>query len=111
MCAPRSAMRATFSLLVLTAALTALPVGARAQSSSPAAHRQTIADYCAGCHNNRLRTGGLSLDGADLAAVSSHSDLWEKVVRKLRLGVMPPQGSRRPAAAVLDGLAASLETE
>src|SRR5689334_5916525 len=101
-------MRATFRCLVLAALVTAAATGAYAQAP---AHQQTIADYCASCHNNRLRTGGLTLEGADLGAVAAHPDIWEKVVRKLRLGVMPPQGARRPERAVLDGLAASLETD
>src|SRR6185369_13079202 len=59
----------------------------------------------------RLRTGGLSLEAANLQSVPAHPEIWEKVVRKLRLGVMPPQGARRPDAAVLDALATSLERE
>ena len=101
------AMRATLRCLVLAAVVTAVATGAYAQAP---AHQQTIADYCASCHNNRLRTGGLSLEGADLGAVAAHPDVWEKVARKLRLGVMPPQGARRPDRAVLDALAASLES-
>ena len=109
-------MRATFAGLLLAVAVTAAASGVRAQSPAGAApdaatgaHEQTVRDYCVGCHNNRARTGGLSLEGADLAAVPQHAELWEGVVRKLRLGVMPPQGARRPDRAVLDGLAASLE--
>jgi hypothetical protein len=100
-------MSATLFRCLLFAAVAA----AGASQAHAQSHAQTIADYCASCHNNRLRTGGLSLEGAHLDAVASHPELWEKVVRKLRLGVMPPQGARRPAAAVLDGLAASLESE
>src|SRR5687767_7121765 len=110
------AMRATLRCFILAAVVTAAVPGVGAQPSAPARtapgaapHEQTVADYCAGCHNNRLRTGGLSLEGADLTAVSSHPELWEKVIRKVRLGVMPPQGARRPAPAVLDALATSLE--
>jgi len=108
-------MRATLARLLLAAAITAVASGVRAQSPPPAAtaapdaHARTIQDYCIGCHNDRARTGGLSLQGADLAAVPQHADVWERVVRKLRLGVMPPQGARRPDRAVLDALAASLE--
>ncbi|HEV8394414.1 MAG TPA: DUF1592 domain-containing protein [Vicinamibacterales bacterium] len=111
-------MRATICCLVLAAAVTPVATAARAQPAAPAsapaparAHQQTVTDYCIGCHNERARTGGLSLEGADLRAVPAHPELWEKVIRKLRLGMMPPQGARRPEAAVLDGLAASLETE
>ena len=56
-----------------------------------------------------MRTGGLSLQALDPATAPQHADAWERVVRKLRLGVMPPPGARRPERAVLDGLAASLE--
>ena len=101
-------MRATLHCLVLAALVAAAATGAYAQAP---AHQQTVTDYCASCHNNRLRTGGLSLEGADLGAVAAHPDLWEKVARKLRLGVMPPQGARRPDRAILDALATSLESQ
>jgi mono/diheme cytochrome c family protein len=65
--------------------------------------------YCVTCHSSRLQTGGLVLEAADLTAIAEHSDIWEKVVRKLRTGAMPPAGVRRPDAASYDGLAASLE--
>ena len=109
-------MRATFAGLLLAVVVTAAASGVRAQSSAPpvsaapaVAHEQTLRDYCVGCHNDRARTGGMSLEGADFAAVPQRAGLWEGVVRKLRLGVMPPQGARRPDRAVLDALAASLE--
>jgi len=99
------AMRA---ILVLAALVSTVATSAYAQVP---ARQQTVKDYCAGCHNDRLRTGGLSLEGADLRSVPAHPEIWEKVVRKLRLGVMPPQGARRPDAAVLETLATSLEQE
>jgi len=98
------AMRA----ILFFAALVTAATSAYAQAPS---HQQTVKDYCAGCHNDRLRTGGLSLEAANLQSVPAHPEIWEKVVRKLRLGVMPPQGARRPDAAVLDALATSLERE
>ena len=67
--------------------------------------------YCVGCHNERLRTAGLELDQADLAAVDANAELWEKVVRKLRTGMMPPVGRPRPDQATRDGLVAWLESE
>src|ERR1044071_7267459 len=101
-------MRATLHCLVLAALVAAAATGAYAQAP---AHQQTVTDYCASCHNNRLRTGGLSLEGADLGAIAAHPDVWEKVARQLRLGVSPPQGARRPERAILDALAASLESQ
>jgi Protein of unknown function (DUF1592)/Protein of unknown function (DUF1588)/Protein of unknown function (DUF1587)/Protein of unknown function (DUF1585)/Protein of unknown function (DUF1595)/Cytochrome C oxidase, cbb3-type, subunit III len=66
--------------------------------------------YCVTCHSEKLRTGGLSLQGADLADVPKGAETWEKVIRKLRVGAMPPQGMPRPDKTTLDGLASFLET-
>ena len=60
-----------------------------------------LTTYCVTCHNARLKTGGLALDGLDLARLSDHTDVWEKVVRKVRAGVMPPQGVRQPEPQAL----------
>jgi mono/diheme cytochrome c family protein len=70
-----------------------------------------VRTYCVTCHNDRLKTGGLALDTADLAHVGSRPEVWEKVVRKLRAGLMPPTGSPRPERAVYDSVTAWLETE
>ena len=75
------------------------------------AHGALIDRYCVGCHNERLRTGGLMLDQAELANVGADAELWEKVVRKLRAGMMPPAGRPRPDPAPRDGLVAWLESE
>ncbi len=66
--------------------------------------------YCVACHNERLRTAGLLLDVADTQHVGAGAEIWEKVVRKLRSGAMPPAGRRRPEPAVLDAFATWLET-
>jgi mono/diheme cytochrome c family protein len=65
--------------------------------------------YCVGCHNQRVKTAGLALDALDPAQVGEHAEAWEKVVRKLRTGAMPPPGRPRPDKALTDGVAASLE--
>jgi len=67
--------------------------------------------YCVTCHNARLKTGVFALDTSALDRLTEHRADWEKVVRKLRLGVMPPLGSRRPDEATYDRLIASLEGE
>src|SRR6476646_4394951 len=74
---------------------------AAAGPAAPAAAGQEasqalLKQYCVTCHNARLKTGGLELDGLDLARLPDHAEAWEKVVRKVRAGVMPPQGIRRP---------------
>src|SRR5215207_4931564 len=71
----------------------------------------TITQYCVTCHNERLKTGGLVLESQSLASVASHADQWEKVVRKLRAGLMPPSGLPRPSDDTLVSLAGWLEEE
>jgi len=84
-----------------------LDPGSRAPDPGPKA---TIDQYCVTCHSARLKSGDLVLENADVAHVANNVDLWEKVVRKLRAGVMPPQGARRPDDATMHALIASLET-
>ena len=70
-----------------------------------------LAKYCVTCHNQRLKTGGLALDALNLADVGSHAEEWEKVIRKVRTGAMPPVGRARPDKDAAAGLATWLETE
>ncbi len=85
---------------------------APAEAPDPAAASRTVLRrYCIGCHNGRTLTAGLALDTVDLAQVGDHADLWEKVVRKLRAGLMPPAGRPRPDEATYDRVSAWLETE
>jgi len=69
-----------------------------------------VTTYCVTCHNDRARTGDLSLEHVDLANVSGSAALWEKVIRKVRAGMMPPSGMPRPDAAALDGFVGYVET-
>ena len=73
--------------------------------------RALLDQYCVSCHNDRLKTANLSLQGLDLTKVAEHAELWEKVVRKLRAGVMPPPDMPRPPLAEYEGLRDWLETE
>jgi len=65
--------------------------------------------YCVTCHNQRVKTAGLALDVLDLAQIGEHTEAWEKVVRKLRTGAMPPVGRPRPDKSVTDSVATWLE--
>ncbi len=76
----------------------------------PVAYRPLLTKYCVGCHNDRLKTAGLTLDKADLTNVPQGAEVWEKVIRKLRSGAMPPVGLPRPDAATAAAFASSLET-
>ena len=67
--------------------------------------------YCVTCHNPRTRAGNLLLDNLNLTNVGANTDVWEKVVRKLRAGMMPPVGRPRPDQAAHDGFVDWLERE
>ena len=69
-----------------------------------------VREYCATCHSDRMKAGGLSLAAFDAAHASDSATVAEKMIRKLRAGMMPPPGARRPDAAALSGLAAALES-
>jgi mono/diheme cytochrome c family protein len=66
--------------------------------------------YCVTCHNSKLQTADLALDALDLSALPARAEVWEKVVRKLRGGTMPPLGLPRPDAATYNALASWIET-
>jgi mono/diheme cytochrome c family protein len=80
-------------------------------STSASAAAATLKQYCATCHNERLKSGGFVIDPADVTNVAAGADRWEKVVRKLRTQTMPPPGAPRPDAAGYDRVATFLETE
>src|SRR5580704_13098443 len=72
--------------------------------------RQLVDRYCVTCHNQRLKTAGLFLDTMDPANVPADAEAWEKVVRKLRTGAMPPPGMPRPDGKAVQGFASAIET-
>jgi hypothetical protein len=75
--------------------------------------REFLVRNCTACHNQRLKTAGLALDDVDLSQVGVDGEKWEKVVRKLRTGSMPPVGRPRPdraaEAAFVTGLESALD--
>jgi len=75
-----------------------------------AAERKLVNQYCVTCHNARLKTANLLLDQLDLANLGAHAEIGEKIVRKLRAGLMPPTGARRPDPATYESLIRGLET-
>src|SRR5262245_59272155 len=74
------------------------------------AQTKLVAQYCAGCHSEKGKAGGLTLAGFDASKVEKNAEVAEKMIRKLRAGMMPPPGARRPDAAALSGLVDTLET-
>jgi mono/diheme cytochrome c family protein len=86
------------------------PAHAPAATTMLAAEQTALVkQYCAGCHSERGKAGGLSLASFDAAKLEEHGETTEKMIRKLRAGMMPPSGARRPEPAVLTGLAAAFE--
>ena len=86
------------------------PATQAAQAAPAVNQRELIQKYCVTCHNERAKTGGLVLENLDPQEASAHADTWEKVIRKVRGGMMPPQGMPRPDVATFDAFATSLET-
>ena len=115
----RSLTRPLLFLLAGCMAVTAAPSGSlqaapgqqptSAGSPASGARRALIDRYCVTCHNDKLRTQGLSLQTIDVANVPAGAEVWEKVIRKVRTGTMPPLGLPRPDKASLDTFASSLE--
>ena len=79
------------------------------RSVNPEQSNELIDQYCTRCHNDRRLVGNFSLDGYDAASAHEQAEVTERMVRKLRAGMMPPPGARRPGESDLQGLAAQLE--
>jgi hypothetical protein len=78
---------------------------------APAELNAVVKQYCQKCHNQTMRRGNLSLTDFDVGAPDAKADVAEKVVAKLRSGMMPPVGSARPRVDTLDALVMSLESQ
>ncbi len=99
-------------MLVLIAGILALLTAARlpAATVTPPPQAAFLHQYCTACHNSKTKTGGLTLDTADLTNVPAQAEMWEKVIRKLRTGAMPPVGMPKPDKAAADVFATFIET-
>ena len=92
-------------------ALSGVVVGSpSSQTSTSDTQLATIQQYCAGCHNDRAKTGGLSFEGITAESIGQRAEIFEKAVRKLRGRVMPPPGAKQPDQATIDSLVGWLES-
>ena len=105
-------MKRKLKFLIVPIALVSLTVafrGAPAQTSPADAQLALIKDYCAGCHSDKAKTGGVSFEGLTAASIGQNPELFEKAVRKLRGRVMPPPGSKQPEGKAVETLVSWLE--
>jgi mono/diheme cytochrome c family protein len=81
--------------------------------ATPADRKALLTRFCAGCHNDKLKVAGWSVSPLDAANLQAHDAVWEKILRRLSLGEMPPKGMPRPPKEQIDNfthwLAASLD--
>ena len=102
--------RVASAILVGFVTLTVSPAVAQPNKASTTLQRALIDQYCITCHNQRLRTAGLTLDTAAVNDVAGSAAIWEKVLRKVRTGAMPPPSMPRPDKTALDTFTSRLET-
>ena len=100
-------------LLFLTAGLVTVPAQRPQSTGEPAPatfpQRALINQYCLGCHNDKLKTGGLSLETFSAENVSQNPEIWERVLHKVRARYMPPAGLPRPDEKAYQSLVSYLE--
>ena len=75
------------------------PIASHATGLAAASQAELVKSYCTGCHNDRSKAGELTLAGWDVTRASSERELTEKMIHKLRAGMMPPSGAPRPDRA------------
>ena len=83
--------------------------GAATAAAAEAPDPELLTRYCVRCHSDRLRTGGLTLEHADVDRIADDPELWEKIAWKIRIGAMPKVPAPRPEPPVLDRFASAVE--
>ena len=114
---PRAGVGSVAVLLVTMAVIgrssvtfQATPLLAAQSAGQDSAREKAILDqYCISCHSQKVKSGGFSLEGLDMARIGGNAEVGEKIVRKLRAGMMPPPDMKRPDKATYDFLASSIE--
>jgi len=94
------------ALLALIAASAPLQIKAQTAQTTAATgtdqHQAMLKTYCFGCHNTRVKSGGIAFEGLDLQAPAANAQIWEKALRKLRGRLMPPPANPQPAQKDID---------
>jgi mono/diheme cytochrome c family protein len=110
---------AAFTFVLVAATLAAAqtapgppkPGASSVSTGTPAGHKGVLDKYCVSCHNARLKTANLVLEGIDVTNVPVGAPVWEKVVQKMRTAQMPPAGRPRPEKDAYASMVAWLEGE
>jgi mono/diheme cytochrome c family protein len=100
---------ATTRLALLAASANPAAAQSPAKTVKPFNARTLVDNNCVACHSDEMHRGGLSLESFDLAHPEKNAEEAEKIIRKLRAGMMPPPGRQRPSDADLNAFAESLE--
>ena len=110
-CLGRASLLAAMAAWCAEACAAPQSVSVAGSAAAAASDRKLLDQYCVGCHNARLKTGGLSLEArdSDIATAGANAATWERVVRKLRSRQMPPAGLPRPDRASSDAFLSRLE--
>jgi hypothetical protein len=105
----------TLSANALGQTISPMPAVASHQTFTMTSHQKLVTDYCVGCHNERTKSGGLVLSTLvstlESGKVAEGAREWERVILKLKAGMMPPPTARKPAPDALAALITTLETE
>jgi mono/diheme cytochrome c family protein len=105
-------LAAAVALVVTAASVTGVsqtPAAKVPAAGAPSA--ALLTQYCVTCHNPRAKAGGLTLDPADLGQAERHAETWERVIRKLQTGMMPPSDAPRPARPAVDAFVSALQAQ
>jgi len=111
----RTLVSACVVFLVIASTIASTSARAPQASASPSRTASSpdpafLKQYCVTCHNDRVKAGSLVLEAMNVASVDDKIEAWEKVVRKLRTGMMPPRNAPKPPAAVATAFTAALES-
>src|SRR3954469_23223083 len=101
-----------FFLVAIATLLALASAGIATQRPAPtiASRKAFVDQYCVNCHNVDDKVAGIAFDSMDLARVAQDGEIWEKAIKKLKGGMMPPPGAKQPEHAAALGFAAWLET-
>jgi hypothetical protein len=109
---PRRACATAIAAMAVTSGVQAgRPQSVATTSTGSQEPSAVVSRYCMGCHSAQVKSGGLTLTPPNEAEVIAHPEIWEKVIRKLRTGDMPPPGRPRPTADVAASVVGQLESQ